>query len=182
MKYGTVEIITLRWTMSDETWSHWAQGRGKKTIFEVVQGQIEKINKDENIARKIRDRGVSLRCTDATNDQQELDAKPHYIEIQMNAADFGEACQRVGQFGDPMSPKHFLLAIVLESESWKQSGHEYAEFDSGWNGVALTSTSSSSSVLSYTRTIRLGNEERLIAWTIAVTTIIGVICSVLGLL
>ena len=43
------ETITLRWSMDDESWSHWAQGRGKQTVSAVILEELHAIQKDQAV-------------------------------------------------------------------------------------------------------------------------------------
>ena len=58
--------------------------------------------------------------------------RKHSVAVELSAADWGEACERVGKPGRPVSPWSLLAAVILESESWKQSDKLEAEKHSGW--------------------------------------------------
>ena len=40
---GPEETITLKWSMDDKSWSHWAQGRGRKTASAVILEGLKEI-------------------------------------------------------------------------------------------------------------------------------------------
>ena len=158
------ETITLCWSIDDESWSHWAQGRGQQTARAVVLEGLHEIRRNPQEAAKIR-----LCCKRISREKQESigqdtqRAQPHKIEIQLPAADWGEACQRVGNpDGNPVRPSQLLKAVILESKSWKQSGNADAEFNAGWSHDSLISSIALSAELTHTK-INLGKQEKVIA-------------------
>ena len=146
-----MEMITLKWSMDDESWSHWAQGRGKETASFVVLEGLCAIRENQDALEKIRStaRSLSYNFHDPPRDP------PHTIENQLPAADWGEACQRVGEPGNPVRPSQLLAAVILESKSWKQVGNAVAEKDAGWNRNSLISSVDLSTKLTHTKQINL---------------------------
>ena len=173
MKNDISEVFSLRWTMDDESWSHWAQGRGRQTVSEVVHAEVEKVRKGDAVRERIRKRcaGIEQSCVSGGVDAE--DAHLHEVEVQLSAADWGEACQLVGEPGNPVKPRCMLAAVILESPSWEQSGSNGAEFNAGWVENRLVCSVTSSRNVGRTQTIRLGTVERIIAWVIAAGTVIG---------
>ena len=94
-------------------------------------------------------------------------------EARLSAADWREACQLVGSPGSPVSPKFVLAAVILESESWQQSGHDEAEFNAGWVEDLLISAVIGAPNQTRTQTtLRLGTREGMAMWAIAAGTLI----------
>ena len=166
------ETITLRWSMDDESWSHWTQGRGKQTASAVVLEGLHEIRKNPQAAKKV------IFCERSSREESDTKSAkpPHKIEIQLPAADWGEACQQVGNPGNPVSTSHLLAAVICTSESWQQVGNDDAEFSSGWHLDDLDS--SLSSLTTKTAGFSLGGEARGIAWIVAVATFVTAVATV----
>ena len=167
------ETITLCWEMPDDEWTHWVQGRGKKSVREVILEGIDEIRKNPEAVRK--------RCKDVPQKdkgEQEADQSPkHKIEIQLPSSDWGEACQRVGRIGcNSVRTGQLLAALILESESWKQSGNAAAEFDAGWNEDSLVV--SFTSLAPRTEGLSLGSDERTWARMVAWAAVVGATAAV----
>ena len=170
------ETITLRWSMDDESWSHWTQGRGKQTVSAVVLEGLHEIRKTPQAAKKITDF-----CERSSREESDTKSAkpPHKIEIQLPAADWGEVCQQVGNPGNPVSTSHLLAAVICTSESWQQVGNDDAEFSSGYRLDDLDS--SLSSLTTKTAGFSLGGEARGIAWIVAVATVAIAVAAFLAL-
>ena len=167
----TEETVTLRWTMDDESWSHWTQGRGRRTVSEVVRAEVNRIRERDATRKRIRERCAVLKRS-RISDRQD-GKKPNEVEVQLSSADWGEACQLVGEPGDPVSSKYVLAAVIIESETWQQSEHDEAEFNAGWVENLLISAVSGAPNLTHTQTLRLGTQEGMAVWAIAAGTLIG---------
>ena len=108
--------------------------------------------------------------------------KPHRIEIKLPAAVWGGACQLVGNpAGDPVRPSQLIAAVILESQSWKQSGNDNAEKGAGWNEDSLISSVTSSTELTHTKGISLGKQEKVIGWIVATATVANAVAAFLAL-
>ena len=171
------ETITLRWSMDDESLSHWTQGRGKQTASAVVLEGLHEIRKNPQAAKKITDF-----CERSSREESNTKSakQPHKIKIQLSAADWGEACQLVGSPGNPVCASHLLEAVIHESESWQQGGNDDAEFKSGWHIDDLDS--SLSSLKTTTAGFRLEGETRFLAWIAAVSTFVAAVTAVAAFL
>ena len=174
------EMIILKWSMDDESWSHWVQGLGKQTVSDVVLEGLREIRKNPEEAKKIR-----LACKRVSMEEKESSGvdteKLHKMEIQLLTADWTEACQRVGNPGDnPVRPRQLLAAVILESGSWKQSGTGTTEFSAGWSEDSLISSIASSTELTHTRKIGLGNQEKVLAWIVTVATVASAVAAFLA--
>ena len=172
-----MEMITLKWTMDDESWSHWAQGRGKQTASFVVLEGLRTIRENQDALEKIRSAARSL----SYDFHDSLRDPPHTIEIQLPAAVWGEACQRVGEPGNPVRPSQLLAAVILESKSWKQAGNDGAETDAGRNRDSLISSVDLSTKLTHTKQIKLGKQETIMAWIVTAETAISALVAVVAL-
>ena len=176
------EKVTVSWSMDDESWSHWAQGRGKQTASAVVLEGLHEIQKNPEAVKEIR-----LCCEHIRREEQESSdrdtRKPHKIEIQLPAADLGEACQLVGKLdgSDPVRPSQLLAAVILESKSWKQSDNDGGTFDSGFNEDSLISSIASSTELTHAKGISLGKQEKVIAWIVAAAAVANAVAAFLAL-
>ena len=171
------ETITLRWSMDDESWSHWTQGRGKQTASAVVLEGLHEIRKNPQAAKKIAAKANDFCERSSREESDTKSAKPpHKIEIQLPAADWGEVCQQVGNPGNPVSTSHLLAAVICTSESWQQVGNDDAEFSSGYRLVDLDS--SLSSLATKTAGFSLGGEARGIAWIVAGATFVTAVATV----
>ena len=175
------DTISLSWALDDESWSHWVQGLGKQTISGVVLEGLREIRKNPKEAKKIR-----LRCDSISMEEQEPSGpdtkKPHRIEIQLASTHLTEACQRVGHLGDnPVHPTQLLAAVILESESWKQRGNATPEFSAGWNEDSLISSVTLAAELTHTKAIRLGKQEKIIAWIVDAATVVSAVAALLAL-
>ena len=112
-------------------------------------------------------------------DPRDLDTQEQHrikVEIQLLAADWGEACQRVGKPNgdDPVSPRQLLAAMIIESESWKQSTNDDGAFDSGWNLDSLISFTLSAEL---TEGIHLAKQEKIMAWIVTVATVVSALAA-----
>ena len=178
-----LETITLSWSMDDESWSHWAQGRGKQTARAVVLKGLHEIRENPQAAEKINHSCESISREEQESIGQDTQrAKPHRIEIQLPAADWGEACQRVGNpDGNPVRPSQLLAAVILESKSWKQSGNADAEYNAGFRYASLIFSIASSTELTQTKGISLGKQAKVIAWIVAAATVANAVAAFLAL-
>lgn len=167
------ETITLKWSMDDESWSHWAQGRGRQSVSTVVLEGLNEIRRNPNVIGKIRSWCESVTKSgereSAGQGNQEVTHK-NQIEIQLPASDWGEAFQLVGTPGDPVIPSHLLAAVILESGTWKQSGNDDAEYASGYNEDRLISSVAISSNLTHTKRLELGRYEKIMATLLVIGT------------
>ena len=175
----TEETVTLRWRMDDESWSHWAQGRGRQTASDVVRAEVNKILNCEAAKETIRKR--CARLIDQANNPRGRDGKeagPNEVEVRLSSADWGEVCQLVGEPGDPVSHKYVLASVIIESESWQQSKHGEAMFNAGWIEDLLISAVTSAPKLTHTQTtLRLGTGGGLAVWAIAAGSIVGAVAT-----
>ena len=93
------ETTTLCWGMPDDAWAHWTQGRGEKSVRDVILEGIDQIRKSPEAVKNIR-----KRCEGGSQeDQGEHEvgqALKHKIEIQLPAGGWAAACQRVGPIDD----------------------------------------------------------------------------------
>ena len=172
-------------TPSIRSWNHWAQGRGRKSVGDVILEQIDDIRKNPDAIRK-RCEEVSKEAQDEHLQRERPLDQPHVevgqspkheIQIQLPASAWGEACQQVGLINDdPVCTDHLLAALILESESWKQKGNA-EEFNSGWYQDVLAS-----SLTSLTATtsggLSLAREEKRLVWIVAVATVVGALAAV----
>lgn len=168
------ETITLTWSMDDESWCHWAQGRGRKTVHAVILKWIQEIQTSQEARRRIKLQCMRPPAVLLAPPEQGGESWKHQVEIQLPAADWGEACQLVGESGGPVSTGELIAALILESASWKQSGVDAAEHRSGWLENGLISSIKSSTELTYTRQLRLGKREKIIAWIVTAAAVAGV--------
>lgn len=173
------DTLTLRWEMDDEAWSHWTQGRGRKTVSDVIREGIDKLRRSGEVRVRAQKLCANLEQSSNRNTVGKVSGK-HSIAVELSAADWGEACQLAGEPGSPVSPGAVLAAIVLESESWKQDGNLEAEKHSGWvasNLIIATTTAA----LTDTQTFRFGKRERILGYLIAGSSVIIAICAVIEL-
>ena len=173
---STKETVTLKSSLTDASWSHWAQGRGRKAVSAVVQEGLDEIRKSAEAREKIK------RCCEfiAASDTEEPHRPRNTFEIQLPAADWGGACQLIGTLenDEPVTTSQLLAALILESESWQQRGKATAEFLSGWNLDELVSSVASTEL---TQGLRLGGPERRIAWIVAVSSAASAVAAWLAL-
>ena len=179
------ETITLRWSMDDESWSHWAQGRGKQTVSAVILEELHAIQKDQAVLENIRS-CITKKVIPEEQESSGPDTQdPHRIkvEIKLLAADWGEACQRVGKPNgdDPVRPSQLLVAMILESESWKQSTNGDGMFDSGWNLNSLISSVTLSAELTHTKGINLAKQEKIMALIVTAATVVSALAAAAAL-
>ena len=176
MKFAK-ETITLTWSMDDKSWSHWAQGRGRKTVHAVIREGINEIRTSQEARRRIRSQCLRPPAVLLAPPEEGGEFRKHKVEIQLPAADWGEACQLVGESGGPVSTGELIAALILESASWKQSGVADAELRAGWNEVGLISAIKSSTELTYTQKLRLGKQEKIMAWTVVVAAALSAVAA-----
>ena len=180
--FSPKETITLSWSIDDDSWSHWAQGRGRQTVSAVVLEGLNAIRKNPKeikaikrwckYSQSIRERG-ELGSREAKNRNQ--------IEIQLPAADWGGAFQLVGTPGDPVKPSHLIAAVILESGAWKQSGNDDAEYDSGAYQDQLISSIAVSIKLTHTKGLELGGYEKTMATLLVIGTFLIAVASWMAL-
>lgn len=170
--------ITLTWSMDDESWSHWTQGRGRKTEQAVILEGLNEIRKNLDSREKIKGWCKSIEEYHDPSRQDRRKGKQHrnQITIQLPAADWGEACQLVGTPGNPVSTIQLLAAVILESNTWKQKGNA-GEYASGWYQDQMTSSIASSAVTHATG-FSLAKQERGIAWIVAISTFVAAVATV----
>ena len=48
------ETTTLCWEMPDDAWAHWTQGRGEKSVRDVILEGIDQIRKSSEAVKNIR--------------------------------------------------------------------------------------------------------------------------------
>lgn len=172
------ETITLSWLMDDDSWSHWAQGRGRQAVSTVVLEGLNEIRKSPEARTEIKNWCESI-AERKKRDHRNREAKHrNQIEIQLPAADWGEACQLVGKPGDPVNPSYLLAAVILESKTWKQSGNADAETDSGRYQDQLISSIAVSTKLTHTKKFELGRYETVLAIFLVIATSIGAVATV----
>ena len=175
------ETITLRWSMDDESWSHWAQGRGKQTVSAVVLEGLHAIQENQDALESIRSCITKKVIPEEQESSGQDTQEPHRIkvEIQLSAADWGDACQRVGKPNgdDPVHPRQLLAAMILESESWKQSKNDDGSYDSGWNLDSLISSVALSAELTHTKGINLAKQETIMALIVTTATVVSALAA-----
>ena len=164
--------ITLTWSMDDDSWSHWARGRGRKTEQAVILAGLSQIRKSLEARKKIKSwcKNIGEYHDPSRHNKREDNQHRNTIEIQLPAADWGEACHLIGTPDNPVSTIQLLAAVILESETWKQRGIADAEYASGWSQDQLISSIAGSAV-ARTTGFSLGKQERFIAWIVAIATI-----------
>ena len=172
------ETMTLCWSMTEETWSHWAQGRGKQTVDDVVRKELKKIRKDQQVREAVRRRCKAIESASERSTVEE--ARPHKIRIELPSKDWGEVCQLVGKPGCPIDTQWLLGAMILESESWKQSGSADAAHHAQFVESPMILSISSATGLTDARVVQLDFQERLIAWLLVIGTFAGVATSLLA--
>ena len=164
------ETMTLSWSMDDESWSHWAKGRGKQTVKGIVFEALKEVRIKPQARKRIKDRCESIR---EDRESRRLAPEPtepkHKVVIQLPAAIWGEACRCVGQEmipGNPVKPGELLAAVIIESSSWQQIGNETDELLSGWLQNSLISSLNVSTELTH-KGLSFGKHEKVIAWIVA---------------
>ena len=176
--FSSKETITLNWSMDDDSWGHWAQGRGRQTVSAVILEGLKKIRKSLNAREEIKrwcERIGEIREPRSSDHTSQKTKQPrNKIEIQLPAADWGEAFQLVGTPGDPVNPSYLIAAVILESETWKQRGNADAEYASGWCHDQLISSTTST----HTKSLNLGKPVTLSAVAVAIATFVAAIATV----
>ena len=154
--------------MPDEAWVHWAQGRGKKSVTDVI---LEGINQIRKSPEAIKER-CEILAREALGEHEVGQPPEHKIEIRLPAGDWAEACQQVG----PVRTRQLLAALILESKSWRQVGNADAEFNAGWNEDSLVSSlgSLTTTMASFT----LGRDEKILALVVAGAAVVGALAAV----
>ena len=176
-KPSSKETITLRWSMPDVAWDHWAQGRCDRTVRDVILDGLDQIHKRTEAVKKIRMccEAVALDMKDQGG--SEVNSTKNKIEIQLPSAVWGKACQRVGRINDnPVRTRQLLAALILESESWKQSEDADTNWDAGWNEYSLIS--SLESLTTTTGGLSLGRDEKRLARIVALAAVITAVATV----
>lgn len=164
----TKETTTLCWQMPDAAWVHWAQGRGEKTIRDVILEGLGQIRKSPEAA-KARCEAIGK---EAPRDREVEQIPQHEIRIELPAGEWAAASRRVG----PVSTGQLLGALILESDSWQQVGDADSEFGAGWHQVDLDS--SLHSLTATTTGLSLGRETTILARIIAGAAIVGAAAAV----
>ena len=170
------ETTTLCWEMPDDAWAHWAQGRGEKSVRDVILEGIDQIRKSPEAVKNIRKSREGVSREDQ-GEHEVVQSLKHKIEIQLPASDWAAACQRVGPIDDnPVRPAQLLAALIFESKSWKQDGDADAEFTAGWNEDSLAS--SLGSLTSTTAGLSLEGEEKCLARMVALAAVFGALATI----
>ena len=168
------ETITLSWSMDGESWSHWAKGRCEQTATAVILEGLKEIRESPAKREKIKERIELIRETRTSpssseelgRDAEEPKCK---VKIQLPAAVWGDAYCRISQKmmpGTLVKPGDLLAAIIVESNSWQQSGNETDEFLSGWLQDPLAFSLGDSTELTHEKLI-FGKQEKIIGWIVA---------------
>ena len=163
------ETTTLHWQMLDDAWVHWAQGRGQKSVRDVIREGIYQIRKNPEA---VRERCEAIAQV-APRDHEDGQLSKHEIRIELPADDWAEASQRVGR----VSTAQLLGALILESESWRQVGNADSEFNGGWHQLDLVSSLGSLTATT-TAGFSLGREEKILARIVAGAATIGAVGAV----
>ena len=164
------ETTTLHWKMSDAAWVHWTQGRGEKSVRDVVLKSIDQLRRNPEAVEAVRERCEAI-AQEPLPEGEDGPVFKHEIRIELPAGDWAEASQRVGS----VSTSHLLGALILESESWRQLGDADSEFSGGWYQPDLVS--SLHSLTATTAGLRLGREEKILARIVAGTAIVGAVAA-----
>ena len=169
------ETTTLCWGMPDDAWAHWTQGRGEKSVRDVILEGIDQLRKSPEAVKNIRKRCESVSQEDQGEHEVGQSLK-HKIKIELPSGDWAAACQRVGPIDDnPVRAGQLLAALISESKSWKQDGDAPAEFNAGWNEDSLAS--SLGSLTSTTAGLSLGRQEKIIAWIVVAAAVASAIAA-----
>ena len=170
------ETTTLCWGLPDDAWAHWTQGRGEKSVREVILEGIDQIRKSPEAVKNIRKRCGGDSPEDPSEHEVGQSLK-HKIKIELPSGDWAAACQRVGPIDDnPVRTGQLLAALIFESKSWKQDGEADAEFNAGWNEDSLAS--SLGSLTSTTAGLSLGRQETIIAWIVVAAAVVAATAAV----
>ena len=167
------EITTLRWDMPQEAWDHWVQGKGDKSVRDVILEGLEQTRKNPDAIRK--------RCKEVAQEAQDEPVDvgqscKHEIHIQLPSAGWAGACQRVGRInGNPVRTGQLLASLILDSESWKQSGNAEGNYTAGWNENSLIS--SLESLTATTLGVSLGRDEKRLAWIVTVAAAVTAVAA-----
>ena len=161
------ETTTLHWQMPDDAWVHWAQGRGEKSVRDVILDGIDQIRKSPEAVRERCEADVQ----EAPREHEVGQLLKHEIKIELPASDWAGASQRAGR----VSTEQLLRALILESESWQQVGNAETEWYAGYHQVAdllgsLTATTAAG--------FSLEREEKILARMVTVAAIIGAAATV----
>ena len=160
------ETTTLHWQMPDDAWVHWAQGRGEKSVRDVILDGIDQIRKSPEAVRERCEADVQ----EAPREDGVGQPLKHEIKIELPASDWAGASQRVGR----VSTEQLLRALILESESWQQIGNTESEFYGGWHQVDLLGSLTATTAAGFS----LEREEKILARTVTVAAIIGAAATV----
>ena len=162
--------------MPDDAWAHWTQGRGEKSVRDVILEGIDQIRKSPEAVKNIRKRCEGVSREDQ-GEHEIVQSLKHKIEIQLPSGDWAAACQRVGPIDDnPVRPGQLLAALIFESKSWKQDGDGDAEFNAGWNEDSLAS--SLGSLTSTTAGLSLERGEKNLARMVAWAAVFGALATI----
>ena len=164
------ETTTLYWQMPDAAWVHWAQGRGKKPVRDVILEGIDQLRRNPEA---VRERCAAIAAETAPEHEDGRPSK-HEIRIELPAGAWAEATRRVG----PVGSAELLGALILESESWRQVGNADSEYSSGWHQLDLVS--SLGSLTATTVGLSLGRAEKILAWIVVGAATVGAVAAVVS--
>ena len=169
------ETITLSWEMPYDAWDHWAQGRGEKSVRDVILEAIDQIRKCPEAVKERCKSGPPEPSPEGDDGQP----RKHRVKIELPTDDWGEAVQLVGRIDNrPVGTRRLLAALILESESWQQGGDHDAEFDAGW--LTETLESSTDSLTATTAGVSLAREEKRLARRVAWAAVVGAVAALIG--
>lgn len=174
------ETITVKWSMDERSWNHWAVGRGDRTVSDVILDGIRAIRKRQDALERIRNR-ITNQVIPEERESTGVDSGdlPRIaVKLNLPAAEWGAACRRVAKPDgeEPVRPTQLLAAIILESESWKQG--DRGSSDSGWHRESLISSLALSTELTNIQSINLEREEKWLARLLVVAAAIGTLAGI----
>ena len=174
---GTEETITLGWSMDDEAWSHWAQGRGRQTATDVVREGVNEILNSREASERVRRRCHAVEKSRERHSGEKRESKQQTIAVRLCAADWEAACQRVGESGNPVRSMDLLAAVIIESESWDQGDHK----NTGWFEDTLISDTTGLTV-TYEKTPETGRTRTARTVAFVVTAAATVVLAAIALI
>ncbi|MDE0101240.1 MAG: hypothetical protein OXN89_02570 [Bryobacterales bacterium] len=164
-------MIRFKFDMPEAAYNHWLLGRQGRPVNDVVREAIGQTCKNPKAIRQqcehFADHGMSGVGFDASTQRTR-------IIIQMPAQEWEAAVRRIGRIGkeeEPVQSRHLLVALILESPSWKQEGDPKGEFDSGWKMTALETSVQSLTISS--GQVSLAHQELRLVKFIAYATVVA---------
>ncbi len=169
-------FMTVKFRMPDDAYQHWLLGRKGRSVDEVVREAIKRKCKNP---KPIREMCESLAADGTSDANHEASGRSMQIILELPAEEWEAAVQSVGRIGNedgPVQTGHLLVAMIIESSSWRQDGDPVAKDAAEWHVMDLQHTIQSLTVSS--GAVSLARKDHRLVRIIACATFVAAVAAV----